>query len=111
VIDDPEINVDESTTVRFKVTNTGTVAGDEVVQFYIRDVVASVSQPVLALKGFQRVHLGKGETKDLSFTVTPEMLHLLNEQMEWAVEPGDFRLLIGASSYDIRLRGILQVKE
>lgn len=109
VVEDREIHNGQSTTVRFQVTNTGDYAGDEVVQLYIRDEVSSVSQPVLALKGFQRVHLKKGETKKLSFTITPVMLQLLNEEMNWVVEPGDFRILIGSSSYDIRLRQKVKV--
>ena len=109
VMGEGEIKPDQSTTVRFKVTNTGDFDGDEVVQLYIRDEVSSVSQPVLALKGFMREHIKKGETRDLSFTITPEMLQMLDEEMNWVVEPGSFRILIGSSSYDIRLRGKLNV--
>jgi beta-glucosidase len=105
-----EIKSNESVLVTFKVKNTGKYAGDEVVQLYIRDVLASVSQPVVALKDFQRVHLKPGETQTLSFKITPKMLSLLNTDMKSVVEPGDFRLLIGASSKDIRLRGIIAVK-
>jgi len=109
VLEDETIKPGQSTTVHFKVTNTGDFDGDEVVQLYIRDEVSSVSQPVLALKGFERVHLKKGETRTMTFTITPEMLQMLNEQMDWVVEPGYFRILLGASSYDIRLRGKLNV--
>lgn len=101
----------EKTTVRFKVTNTGDFDGDEVVQLYIKDLFASVARPVMELKGFQRVFLEKGETRELSFEITPEMLSMLNEEMNRVVEPGEFRIMIGASSNDIRLRGIMEVVE
>ena len=109
-IDKNTINNTESTTLRLTVMNTGKYDGDEVVQFYIKDVISSVSQPVLALKGFQRLHLKKGESKEVSFEVTPKLLQLLNKEMKWVVEPGDFRLMVGASSNDIRLKTILTVE-
>ncbi|WP_421810601.1 glycoside hydrolase family 3 C-terminal domain-containing protein [Flagellimonas sp.] len=109
-IDAPSISKDQTTTVRFKVTNTGDFDGDEVVQLYLRDILASVARPIMELKGFQRVHLKKGETKELSFEITPEMLTMLNEGMDRVVEPGDFRIMIGSSSNDIRLRAILTVE-
>jgi len=90
--------------VRLRVTNTGSRAGSEVVQLYLRDVLTSVAQPLIALKGFTRVHLAPGESKDLRFTLTREHLQLLNEEMQWVVEPGTFRVMVGASSRDIRLR-------
>lgn len=111
VFEKQQINPDESTTVRFTVTNTGNFDGDEVVQLYIRDLFASVARPVLELKGFDRIHLKKGESKEVRFQITPELLSMLNEQMERVVEPGDFRVMIGASSNDIRLRGNLNVKD
>ena len=109
--DKQRINQNESTSVRFTVTNTGNYDGDEVVQLYIRDLFASVARPVLELKGFQRIHLKKGESKEVSFQITPEMLTMLNGQMERVVEPGDFRIMAGTSSNDIRLRGILTVNQ
>lgn len=108
-IDATSISKDQITTVRFKVTNTGEFDGDEVVQLYLRDILASVARPIMELKGFQRVHLKKGETKELSFEITPEMLTMLNEGMNRVVEPGDFRIMIGSSSNDIKLRVILTV--
>ncbi|MGJ7030807.1 glycoside hydrolase family 3 C-terminal domain-containing protein [Niabella hirudinis] len=104
------IGISDSVRVRFTVKNTGTVAGDEVPQLYIRDDLASLAQPVLALKGFQRVPLKPGETKELDFLITPELLQLLNQQMKWVVEPGNFSIMIGASSADIRLRTALTVE-
>ena len=65
----------------------------------------------MELKGFQRIHLKVGESKSILFTITPEMLSMLNEKMEKVVEAGDFRIMIGASSRDIRLKETLMVRE
>ena len=111
VIDSPTIQAGESTFVRFKLTNVGDYDGDEVVQLYLKDLYASVVRPVIELKGFQRVHLKKGETKELIFEITPDLLTMLDEQMEWGIEPGDFKVMIGASSNDIRTRGVLTVTD
>ncbi|MDQ2864188.1 MAG: fibronectin type III-like domain-contianing protein, partial [Bacteroidota bacterium] len=87
------------------------MGSDEVVQLYIHDLLASVSQPVMALKGFQRIHLNAGESKEISFTISPEMLSMLDKDLKSVIEPGDFRIMIGASSRDIRLKETLTVKE
>lgn len=100
----------ESTVLRVDITNTGDYDGDEVVQLYIKDEIASVSRPVMELKGFQRINLKKGETKEVSFELTPELLKMLNKQMQWVVEPGTFRLMVGTSSNDIRLKEVLRVE-
>ena len=105
-----EITKDEGVTARFKVKNIGQVDGDEVVQLYIRDLYASVARPVLELKGFKRIHLTAGETKEVEFTITPALLSMVDTNMNRVVEPGDFRIMIGASSKDIRLRGKITVK-
>ena len=110
-LDKNNISKNESTIVRFKIKNTGKFPGDEVVQLYIRDLLASVARPVMELKGFQRVHLKAGETKEVLFTITPEMLSMLDKDLKSIVEPGDFSIMIGASSRDIRLKVILTVKE
>jgi len=110
-IEKSEITVSESVIVHFKLSNTGGFDGDEVVQLYIKDLFASVARPILELKGFQRIHLNKGETKELSFEITPELLSMLDIDLNRIVEPGEFRIMIGASSNDIRLRGVLNVKE
>jgi beta-glucosidase len=99
-----QIAVNNSTKVSCKIKNTGKYAGEEVAQLYIRDILASVSQPVIALKGFRKIFLQPGEIKEVSFEITPEILQILNKNMEWTVETGDFRIMIGASSKDIRLR-------
>ena len=96
--------------VHCRVTNTGPRAGDEVVQLYVRDVLASVARPVMQLAGFQRVHLAPGEAADVAFEIGPEQLHMLDKSMHWVVEPGAFRVMVGASSKDIRLRGELDVR-
>jgi beta-glucosidase len=87
-----------STRVLAEVTNTGARAGDEVVQLYIRDVVSSVTRPVKELKGFRRVSLQPGETATVDFDVTPEHLAFHDIDMQFRVEPGEFRLMVGSSS-------------
>ena len=85
-------------TVTVDVTNTGTRAGDEVVQLYVRDRVASVTRPVKELRGFERVGLAPGERKTVTFKVGPAALRFTNERMERVVEPGLFDLMVGTSS-------------
>lgn len=105
------ITPNESATVRLKVTNTGKRAGDEVVQLYIRDVLSSITTYEKNLAGFQRIHLEPGEAQELSFTIDRKHLELLDADMKWMVEPGDFVLMAGASSEDIRLNGTLTVED
>jgi beta-glucosidase len=109
IIEKNKINIADSTIIRCKITNTGKLAGDEVVQLYVRDELASVVRPVTELKGFQRIHLKAGESREVSFVVNPEMLSMLDINLKKVVEPGDFRIMIGASSKDIRLREIINV--
>jgi len=99
-----------SARISFAVKNTGQVAGDEVAQLYIRDVLASVARPVMQLAGFQRVHLAPGESKTVSIPLSNESLRMLDRDMRWVVEPGAFRIMVGSSSKDIRLRGELTVQ-
>jgi beta-glucosidase len=89
-------------TVNVEVENTGKVAGDEVVQLYVRDEASSVTRPVKELKGFQRVTLRPGEKRRLQFTLTPEHLGFYDRQMRWVVEPGEFRIMVGPNSEDLR---------
>jgi beta-glucosidase len=105
-----EIGPDARTEVKLRVRNTGPRAGDEVVQLYLRDVLASVARPVLMLAGFQRIHLGPGEEREVGFALGPEQLRMLDADIRWVVEPGTFRVLVGGSSRDIRLRGDLVVR-
>jgi beta-glucosidase len=94
------IKKSEKTKVTLEVTNAGKIAGDEIVQLYIRDVVSSVTRPVKELKGFARITLKPGETKKVSFDITPEKLAFHNIDMKYVVEPGDFEIMTGSSSRD-----------
>ena len=105
------ITPDQKATVRLKVTNTGKRAGDEVVQLYTRDIVSSITTYEKNLAGFERIRLKPGETKELTFTLDRKHLELLNADMKWIVEPGEFAIMAGASSEDIRLNGILTVED
>ncbi|HEX4005283.1 MAG TPA: glycoside hydrolase family 3 N-terminal domain-containing protein [Acidobacteriaceae bacterium] len=94
------IKKDGSTTVSVDVTNTGTRAGTETVQVYIRDVVSSVTRPVKELKGFKKVRLEPGETATVTLPVTPEALKFWDVNMKYVVEPGEFTVMVGTSSRD-----------
>jgi beta-glucosidase len=84
------------------VTNTGNYDGEEVVQMYIYDPVASVTQPVKKLKGFQKIFLRKGESREVTFPITIEELKFYNSDLKWVAEPGDFKVYIGTSSADAK---------
>jgi beta-glucosidase len=86
--------------VSVTVTNTGLRAGDEVVQMYVHHPISSIVQPVIALRGFQRIHLGPHESKAVSFDVGPEQLSILDAEMNRTVETGPVEILIGLSSVD-----------
>jgi beta-glucosidase len=90
-------------------TNTGKRAGDEVVQLYLHEVVASVTRPVKELRGFSRIRLAPGESKRVEFKLGPADLGLWNRDMKHVVEPGKFDIMVGASSADIRQRATLEV--
>ena len=91
---------DQATEVTVEVANTGHVAGDEVVQLYIRDKKSSVTRPVQELKGFQRITLEPGETKTVTLSITPEKLQFYDINMERVVEAGEFEIMVGTSSVD-----------
>ncbi|WZL90398.1 beta-glucosidase BglX [Salinimicrobium sp. 3283s] len=97
-----EMNPQESLTVTVPVTNTGKKAGKEVVQLYLRDMVASTTRPIKELKGFELVELQPGETKQVSFTISNELLKFYNANKEWASEPGEFQVMIGGNSIDFK---------
>jgi beta-glucosidase len=97
-------------TVRCRVKNTGDREGDEVVQLYVRDLVASLARPVMELKGFRRLRLRPGEEAEVGFDLGPTDLRMLDDTLQWTVEPGTFRVMVGSSSRDIRLRGELRVR-
>ena len=96
--------------VSLDVANTGKLQGSEVVQLYINDVVSTVTRPVKELKGFEKVMLEPGEKKRVEFTLTPEQLSFLDQDLHWIVEPGMFSVMVGSSSEDIRLKGEFEVK-
>jgi len=95
--------------VSVDVQNTGTREGTEIVQLYTRDLVSSVTTYEKNLRGFQRVFLKQGETKTITFTLTPADLSLWDREMKFVVEPGMFRVMIGASSEDIRLKADFEI--
>lgn len=97
----PKINVNESTTVTIDITNAGKMRGDEVAQMYLRDEVSSVTRPIKELKDFARVSINSGETKTVTFTVTPEKLSFYNREMKRVVEPGKFQIMVGGNSVDL----------
>jgi beta-glucosidase len=109
-LDRSSIGPDGSATLTVALTNTGTVAADEVVQLYLRRPFASVTQPVRQLKGFRRISLQPGETARVSFAVGREELLLLDRELRWTVEPGEVELMVGSSSADIRGTARLQVR-
>ena len=110
-IEPSAIGAGDSARVTLRVENTGAVAGEEVVQLYIRDLYASVARPLKELKGCARIRLNAGESRALQFLITPDQLSMPDAQLKRVVEPGAFRILLGASSKDIRLRGTLTVRE
>jgi beta-glucosidase len=97
----PRIRSADRLTVSVDVENTGTRAGDEVVQLYVRDPVASMTRPVKELKGFQRLTLQPGEKRRVDFTLTHDHLAFWNRDMRFVVEPGEFRVMVGSNSRDV----------
>jgi len=97
-----EMDKDGSVKATIKVTNTGLREGSEVVQLYIRDLVASLARPVKELKGFERITLKAGESKDVEFTITPETLSFYNAELKKVVEPGDFTIMVGGDSENVK---------
>ena len=101
---------DGSIEIKCTVTNTGGRAGDEVVQLYINDVVSSVTTYTKVLRGFERISLKPGESRDVTFTLTPQDLGLWDSEMRFTVEPGLFEVFVGASSTDIRLKSSFKIQ-
>jgi beta-glucosidase len=98
----PTIAPDATTTLEVEVTNTGARAGDEVVQLYVRDLVSSVTRPVKELVAFERIHLAPGESGTVRFDIGPRQLSFLDREMERVVEPGEFELMVGPDSVDLK---------
>jgi len=101
----------ENIEVSVNITNTGKVSGEEIVQLYIRDRVGSVVRPIMELKDFQKIKLNAGETKTIKFIIDNQKLSFYNDKLEYKSEPGDFDLMIGASSSDIRLIDAFELVE
>ncbi|WP_367773457.1 beta-glucosidase BglX [Flavobacterium sp. WC2421] len=99
-----KIKSNETIEVSVTITNSGKIAGEEVVQLYLRDKVGSVVRPIIELKDFQKLKLNAGESKTIQFHIDKEKLSFYNAALHWITEPGDFDLMIGSSSADIRLR-------
>jgi len=97
-----QMKVDGTVTASVTVKNTGGYDADEVVQLYIRDVVGSISRPVKELKGFQRIHLNTGESQTVTFEITPELLRFYDYNLNYVIEPGDFDIMIGPNSRDVK---------
>ncbi len=96
------IGIDGSVTVSVPVRNTGSRAGDETVQLYVHQLVGSVTRPVKELKGFERVSIAAGETRTVTFTLTPESFRMWNIDMRRVVEPGAFEIMVGPNSADLK---------
>jgi beta-glucosidase len=108
-IDPSKITPKGKVEISFEIKNVGNRKGDEVVQLYLHDIVASVTRPVKELKGFRRIALDSKEKKTVSFEVTPDQLSFLDQNMKSVVEPGTFEVMIGSSSEDIRLKSTFEV--
>ncbi len=101
-LSDAEITAADSLTATIDITNKGSVAGSEVVQLYIRDLVGSVTRPVKELKGFKKINMMPGETKTVSFTIKANDLSFYNSDLHWVAEPGIFHVFIGGNSRDLK---------
>ena len=108
-IDPPQIHPEGTARVSVEVKNTGDRSGTETVQLYIHETASPVATPIKQLRGFERVDLKPGETKNVTLTLTPEDLQLLDRDMHWRVVPGDFEIMVGKSSEDLPMRGVLKV--
>ena len=100
---------DTTFTVSFDVENTGSMAGDEVAQMYMHDVVSTIVRPLKELKAFRRVTIQPGAKRHIEFALTPQDLSYLDASMKPYVEPGAFEIMIGGSSDDFKLQGTLEV--
>lgn len=105
-----EITSNEKLEVKLTVTNSGNFDGEEIVQLYIRDMVASVTRPLKELRGFYKVFFKKGESKQLDFTLTPEDLKFYDQNMNWILEPGDFKVFVGTNSQEAKEASFKVVK-
>ncbi|MGV3547122.1 MAG: fibronectin type III-like domain-contianing protein, partial [Pedobacter sp.] len=100
----------EAMKVSFTLTNTGKVAGEEVAQLYIQDTFASVVRPVKELKDFTKVKLKPGESKQITFELSTEKLSFYHEEKGWITEPGEFKVMVGTASNDIKLKSSFELR-
>lgn len=107
----PQLRMGSELTATVTLTNTGKQDGQETVQLYIRDLVGSVTRPVKELKGFQKVFLKAGESKTVSFKITPELLKFYNYDLDYVCEPGEFQVMIGGNSRDTRMTPFTLLEE
>lgn len=105
------IKTDEQLEVSATITNTGNYDGEEIVQLYLHDIVGSIVRPVIELKDFKKIALKAGESKTITFTIDAEKLSFFNQELKWVAEPGEFDIMIGASSKDIRLKDRFELVE
>jgi beta-glucosidase len=108
-IEPKRVRLTGKTSIKVDIENTGNRAGEEVVQLYINDVVASITRPVKELRGFKRIALEPGETKTMEFELPTETLGFYDKDMKFTVEPGVFKVMVGRSSKDIVLEGEFEV--
>lgn len=106
-----KMNPNDKVEVSVTITNTGKFNGEEIVQLYLHDIVGSIARPVEELKDFEKIKLNIGESKTIKFIIDKEKLSFYNQKLEWVAEPGEFEVMIGASSKDIRLKGIIELVE
>ncbi len=102
VLDRSRLSSEKTLTASINVTNTGKYDGAEVVQLYIRDMVGTITRPVKELKGFQKIYLKAGEARNVSFTITPDDLKFYNSELIYDWEPGEFEIMIGGNSRDVK---------
>lgn len=108
-IEPQKVDSSGSLTVTLKIKNTGKISGEEVVQLYVRDEVASVSRPIIELKGFKKINLKPGEEKKVRFRLYTDQLSFYDRKMKLVIEPGRYTVTIGSSSEDIRLKGFFTI--
>ena len=109
--DKKEYTVSENIIITVNIKNTGLMDGDEVAQLYITDLESSVKRPLKELKGFERIHLKKGETKTVEFNLPVSELKFWNSGINsWQVEPGIFKLSVGGSSKDLQISQVINIK-
>ena len=101
-MDKKQIGANEKLTVKVTVTNNGNYDGEETVQLYTQDLVGSVTRPVKELKGFKKLMLKKGESKQVEFSIGVEDLKFWNSALQWVYEPGDFKVYVGTNSRDCK---------